>query len=394
MQSAIMPTYFSQVDISFDHGKGPWLWDKDGNQYLDSLCGIAVTSLGHAHPAITETICQQAGKLLHTSNTYRIDLQQKLAQELTRISQMEQAFFCNSGSEATESAIKLSRMFARKKNINNPQIIVMENAFHGRTMGSLTASNPRIREGFESLLPGFLRVPFNDADAVRKMVEANPEVVAVMLEPIQGEGGIHVPKPEYLQQLREICDKHDLLLILDEVQTGIGRTGKWFAYQHSGILPDIVTIAKALANGVPIGACLARGKACNLFPAGKHGSTFGGNPLACATALTVLKIMEQEQLPQNAEKMGKYLIDGLREKLLHSAVIDVRGKGLMIGVELDRPCRDLMQFGIKHGLLFNITSNSIVRLLPPLIIDREIADQIIERLDAAIVDFLASQKSN
>lgn len=394
MQSAIMPTYFSQADISFDHGKGPWLWDKEGKQYLDSLCGIAVTSLGHAHPAVTETICQQAGKLLHTSNTYRIDLQQKLAQELTRLSQMEQAFFCNSGSEATETAIKLSRMFARKKNITNPQIIVMENAFHGRTMGSLTASNPRIREGFESLLPGFLRAPFNDADAVRKLVEANPDVVAVMLEPIQGEGGIHVPKPEYLQQLREICDKHNLLLIVDEVQTGIGRTGKWFAYQHSGILPDVITLAKALANGIPIGACLVRGKACNLFPAGKHGSTFGGNPLACATALTVLKTMEQEQLPQNAERMGKYLIEGLKAKLLQSAVIDVRGKGLMIGVELDRPCRDLMQFGIKHGLLFNITSNSIVRLLPPLIINEEIADQIIERLDAAIVEFLAAQKNN
>lgn len=389
MTSAIMPTYYFRLPIAFERGQGAWLWDTEGNQYLDALSGLAVTGLGHAHPAVTAAICTQAGKLMHTSNTYQIPLQEELAKELTRLSGMDQAFFCNSGGEATETAIKLSRMFARKKNIENPQIIVMDKAFHGRSMGSLTASNERIRDGFEPLLSGFLRVPYNDISALEEIAKKNPDIVAVMLEPIQGESGINIASENYLKAIRALCDKNDWLMILDEVQTGLGRTGKWFAYQHCDILPDILTVAKSLANGLPIGSCLARGKACNLFLPGKHGSTFGGNPLACATALSVLNTLEQQNLVQNAATMGEYLLNGLQETLTQQkSVIAVRGKGLMIGVEMDRPCRELMAIGLKHGLLFNITANQVIRLLPPLIITQDEADKIIIRLTAAIIDFI------
>ncbi len=391
MTSAIMPTYFFRLPIALDHGKGAWLWDTEGKQYLDALSGLAVTGLGHAHPAVTAAICEQAGKLMHTSNTYQIPLQEELAQQLTRLSGMDQAFFCNSGSEATETAIKLSRMFARKKNIENPQIIVMDKAFHGRTMGSATASNERIRDGFEPLLPGFLRAPYNNIDAIKELAKQHRDIVAVMLEPVQGESGINVASETYLKEIRALCDQNDWLFILDEVQTGLGRTGQWFAYQHCGVVPDIMAIAKSLANGLPMGACLARGKACNLFPPGKHGSTFGGNPLACATALAVLRTIEQQKLVQNAATMGDYLFKGLKETLSQQkAVTAIRGKGLMIGVELDRPCRDLMAVGLKYGLLFNITANQVIRLLPPLIITRDEADEIIKRLAAAIEEFVQS----
>jgi len=390
MTSAVMPTYYFRLPIAFDHGDGIWLWDTEGKQYLDGLSGIAVTSLGHAHPAVTNAICQQAKKLIHTSNTFQIPLQEDLARELTRVAGMEQAFFCNSGAEAVETAIKLSRMYARKKNIEHPQIIVMDRGFHGRSMGTLTASNERIRSGYEPLLPGFLRVPFNDIAAINAAAEQHgKDIVAVLVEPIQGESGIGVPDENYLAAIRAICDKHDWLMMLDEVQTGMGRTGKWFAYQHANITPDVVTIAKALANGLPIGACLARGKACNLFPAGKHGSTFGGNPLACATALAVIRTMETDKLIQNAAETGSYLLHSLRETLSkQKAVVEVRGKGLMIGVELDRPCRDMMHTGAKHGLLFNITADKVVRLLPPLIITRADADEIVKRLAATIAEFV------
>lgn len=389
MTSAIMPTYYFRLPVAFEHGQGAWLWDTEGKQYLDALSGIAVTGLGHAHPAVTAAICEQAGKLIHTSNTFQIPLQEALATELTRLSGMEQAFFCNSGGEATETAIKLSRMFARKKNIENPQIIVMEKAFHGRSMGSLAASNERIRDGFEPLLPGFLRVPYNDISALQELAKQHCDIVAIMLEPIQGESGINVASEKYLKEIRALCDQNDWLMILDEVQTGLGRTGKWFAYQHCEILPDVITIAKSLGNGIPIGSCLARGKACNLFTPGKHGSTFGGNPLACATALAVLRTIEQQNLVQNAATMGEYLLEGLKETLnQQKAVIEARGKGLMIGIELDRPCRDLMATALKHGLLFNITANQVIRLLPPLIINREEADKIIKRLATAIEDFV------
>lgn len=389
MTSSLMPTYYFRLPIAMEYGKGAWLWDTDGKQYLDALSGIAVTSLGHAHPAVTKAITQQAAKLIHTSNTFQIPLQEDLARELTKIAGMEQAFFCNSGGEATETAIKLSRMFARKKNIENPQIIVMDKGFHGRTMGGLTASNERIRGGFEPLLPGFIRVPFNDIPTIEQAAAQSKDIVAVLVEPIQGESGIGIPDEDYLVKIRKLCDQHDWLMMTDEVQTGMGRTGKWFAFQHTNILPDIVAVAKALANGVPIGACLARGKACNLFPAGKHGSTFGGNPLACATGLAVIHSMEQDKLIQNAAEIGAYLIQGLKETLSsQKAVVAVRGKGLMIGVELDRPSREMMLTGLKHGLLFNITADRVVRLLPPLIITRKEADEIIKRLAATIEDFV------
>jgi acetylornithine aminotransferase len=390
MSSAIMPTYFSQAPIAFERGQGPWVWDTAGKQYLDSLCGIAVTSLGHAHPAITQAITEQAAKLIHTSNTYRITQQEALAEVLTEVAGMEQAFFCNSGAEATETAIKLARAYGHRKGIEVPTIIVMEKAFHGRTMGSLSASNERIRTGFEPLLPGFIYAPFNNLAAIEELAKHQQNIVGVMLEPIQGEGGIHVPHPDYLKGLRALCDKQDWLLIVDEVQTGMGRTGKWFAYQHSGIAPDVVTVAKALANGVPIGACMVRGKACNPFAPGKHGSTFGGNPLACAAALATINTIRDQNLVEHIATIGEYLRKTLAETLnAQQAVIDVRGQGLMLGVELDRPCRELMLTGLKHGLLFNITSDKVIRLLPPFIITQTEADEIVKRLNKAITEFVA-----
>lgn len=389
MTSAVMPTYFFRLPVAFSHGKGAWLWDTEGKQYLDALAGIAVVALGHAHPAITKTISEQAAKLIHTSNTYLIPLQEELATKLTQVAGMEQAFFCNSGAEANETAIKLSRMFARQKNIENPQIIVLDKGFHGRSMGALSASNERIRTGFEPLMPGILRAPFNDVAALKKLAQEHKDIVAIMVEPIQGESGINVPADNYLNEIRTLCDQHDWLMMVDEVQTGLGRTGKWFAYQHNNIKPDVVMIAKGLANGLPIGACLASGKACNLFPPGKHGSTFGGNPLACATALTVLNTIENENLVQHAADIGSYLMHGLREELgKNPAVVTVRGKGLMIGVELNfESCRDMMTTGAKHQLLFNITADRTIRLLPPLIINREEADEIIKRIAATINEY-------
>lgn len=388
MTNTIMPTYFSQLPIAFDHGKGAWLYDTAGKEYLDGLCGIAVTSLGHAHPAITAAICDQAAKLIHTSNTFQIPKQQQLADELVRLSGMEQAFFCNSGAEANETAIKMTRLYARKKNIDHPAIIVTDTSFHGRSMATMSASSERIRSGFEPLVPDFIHIPFNDLKALKELTQ-HKNIVAVMLEPIQGESGIRVADAGYLKAVRELCDQQDWLMIVDEIQTGIGRTGQWFNYQYHHILPDILTLAKSLANGVPIGACLARGKTCNLFAPGKHGSTFGGNPLACNTALTVLHTMEKDKLVQNAATMGDYLIKNLRETLSKkNGVVEIRGQGLMLGVELDRPCRDIMAIGAKHGLLFNVTANTTIRLLPPLILKKEEADQLVTRLNKTIDEFL------
>lgn len=392
--SAIMPTYYNQIPVAFEHGKGAWLWDTAGKQYLDSLSGIAVCSLGHAHPAITAAICAQAGKLLHTSNTFHIPSQQQLAKKLIQISGMEQAFFCNSGAEANETALKITRLFAKQKNIANPTMIIMENAFHGRTLATLSASgSDRLQVGFEPLVPGFIRVPFNDLKILESLAKQDKNIVAVMVEPIQGEGGIYVPDDNYFAGIRAICDANDWLMIIDEIQTGIGRTGKWFAYQYNNILPDVLTVAKALGNGVPIGACLARGKACNLFAPGKHGSTFGGNPLACTTALAVLNTIEHDNILQNATEMGAYLQHRLKEQLSSIPnVVAVRGKGLMIGVQLDRPCRDLVAIGVNHGLLFNVTADKVIRLLPPLIITKSEADQIVARLKASIEEFLLKTK--
>jgi len=387
MSTKIMPTYYSQMPVSFEYGCGAWLWDSDNNQYLDGLSGIAVCGLGHSHPAITQTIVEQAGKLLHTSNTYTIPKQIELAEKLTRVADMDQVYFCNSGAEANETAIKLARLYAKKKNIVAPIIISMKNAFHGRTMATLSASgSERLHVGFEPLVKDFIYVNLNNIDELNSIIEQHKEqIIAIMLEPIQGDGGIQMATHAYLEQVRSLCDKHDWLMILDEVQTGMGRTGKWFYHQHTAIKPDIMTVAKSLGNGIPIGACLARGKACNLFGPGKHGSTFGGNPFACAVGSAVLDTMEKDNVLANVVEIGHYLLNKLKTTLAkHPGVIDVRGQGLMIGVELDKPCMDLPMIGLKNKLLFNITANKVVRLLPPLIINKQEADEIVDRLDVSI----------
>lgn len=390
MTSHVMPTYFNQLPIAFDHGKGIWIWDTEDKCYLDSLAGIAVCSLGHAHPAITKAITEQANKLLHTSNTYRIPQQEKLADKLCQISGMEQVYFCNSGAEANEAAIKLSRLYARKKNIANPTVITMLNSFHGRTFATMCATGAeRIQKGFEPLMPGFIHLPLNDIAALEATVANDPNIIAIMLECTQGDGGLHSATPEYYQTIRQLCDRHDLLMIGDEVQTGIGRTGKWFGFQHYNVVPDIITSAKALGNGIPIGACLARGKACNLFGPGKHGSTFGGSPFACAVGVAVIETMQHEQIPAQAERIGKYLLQRLQQALgQHPNVKGIRGKGLMLGVEVDRNAMGMVAIGLKHGLLFNIVANTVIRLLPPLIITEAEADELVNRLEASIKEFV------
>jgi len=387
-----MKTYAS-LDVTFEHGEGAHLWDINGQQYLDALCGIAVCGLGHAHPAITKTICNQAGKLLHTSNLYQIENQQQLADKLCRVSGMSRAFFSNSGAEANEAAIKIARLFGHKKNIDNPNIIVMENSFHGRTLATLSATgNRKVQAGFEPLVQGFIRAPYNDIKAIKTIAENNKNVVAILVEPIQGEGGINIPQADYLNQLREICDQHDWLLMLDEIQTGMGRTGKWFAFQHNGIQPDVMTLAKALGNGVPIGACLAYGKASDVFQPGNHGSTFGGNPLMCATAATVIDTIEAEELIANAKTLGTYIIAAFKEKLeAISGVRTVRGLGLMIGIELEKDCTALVKLALEKHLLINVTAVNVIRLLPPLIINQQQADIIINTVSELVISSLKKE---
>ncbi len=348
----IMKTY-SPLDVTFEHGEGVYLWDTNGQQYLDALCGIAVCGLGHAHPAVTKTISEQASKLLHTSNLYQIDKQQILADQLCKVSAMERVFFSNSGAEANEAAIKIARLYGHNKKIKNPNIIVMENSFHGRTMATLSATgNRKVQAGFEPLVQGFIRAPYNDVDAIKNIAENNNNVVAILVEPIQGEGGINIPQADYLNQLRDICDQNDWLLMLDEIQTGMGRTGKWFAFQHNNIQPDVMTIAKALGNGVPIGACLANEKAGEVFQPGNHGSTFGGNPLMCATASTVINTIEAENLIENAKELGNYLIKGFKEKMDSiTGVKEIRGLGLMIGIELDHDCTELVKLALEKNTI-------------------------------------------
>lgn len=394
--SKVMPAYFNQMSIAFEYGKGAWLWDTEGNQYLDALSGIAVCGLGHAHPDVTKAISTQAEKLLHTSNTFLITKQVELAEKLTSIAEMDQAFFCNSGAEANEAAIKLARLYARKKNIADPIIITMRNSFHGRTMATLSASGTdRLQQGFEPLVKDFVYVNLNDlSELIEITTQFRQNIVGIMLEPILGDGGIQVATSDYLQQIRDLCDQHDWLLILDEVQTGIGRTGKWFAYQHTKIKPDIVTVAKALGNGVPIGACLARAKACNLFGPGKHGTTFGGNPFVCAVACTVLDTLQRDQVLENVEKMGNYLKHQLSSLLSTlPGFVEVRGKGLMIGVELDRNARDITALGLKHKIVLNVVANNVIRLLPPLIITQVEADEIIIRLQQTLREFLLNYQA-
>jgi acetylornithine aminotransferase len=380
-----METY-KRLPVAFARGEGSWLVDTEGRRYLDALTGIAVCGLGHAHPRVTRAIAEQAGTLLHTSNLYRIPLQEQLADRLCALSGMERVFFGNSGAEANEAAIKIARLYGNQRNVGKPSIIVMDTSFHGRTMATLTATGSRkVQAGFEPLLTGFLRAPFNDVDAVANIARNSQDVVAILVEPVQGEGGIYVPDADYLARLRRICDDHGWFLMLDEVQTGNGRTGRYFAYQHTDILPDVVTTAKGLGNGIPIGACLARGTAATVFGPGNHGSTFGGNPLVCAAALGVLDALEQDGLIARAEMLGSRILSGLRHHLAgNNRVRDIRGLGLMIGIELADPCGELVTQGLADGILINVTRDNVVRLLPPLTLTDAEADAIVERVAALV----------
>jgi len=380
---------YNRIPLSFTHGEGAYLWDTEGKQYLDALGGIAVCALGHAHPAVTAAVCDQAGKLVHTSNIYEIAVQRELADKLCGLSNMDNVFFCNSGAEANEAAIKMARLYGHAKGIEIPNIVVMEGSFHGRTLAA--TGNRKIQAGFEPLVKGFVRAPFNDVDAVATIAKNNKDVVAVMVEPVTGEGGIRIPAPDYLNKLRAICDQYGWLLILDEIQSGMGRTGKWFAHQHNGIQPDIMTLAKALGNGVPIGACLARGEAANLFKPGNHGTTFGGNPLASRAALAVINSIETDQLLQKAEALGKHFIAGFSVALKDiNGVNEIRGKGLMLAIELDRPCADLVKRCLAQGVLINVTADSVIRLLPPYIMTTAQADKVIQVVSEQVRQFLAA----
>jgi len=389
-----MNTY-SRLPVAFTHGEGVWLWDAQGKRYLDALAGIAVNTLGHAHPKLVQTLAAQAGRLIHTSNIYQITEQENLADKLAAISGMDKVFFCNSGCEANEAAIKIARLYAKGREVENPAFVVMEKAFHGRTLATLSATGSRkVHAGFEPLVSGFVRVPYDDLEAVRQVAQNNRNVVAVLVEPIQGEGGINLAHFDYLRGLRELCDQYQWLLMLDEIQCGLGRTGKWFYYQHAGLLPDVVTLAKGLAGGVPIGACLAKGVAAEVFKPGNHGSTFGGNPFACAAALATLEAIEQEKLLDNAVIVGDFIRTGLAAALANSkGVVAVRGMGLMLGIELDRPCTELTQRALDAGLLINVTADKVIRLLPPLVMSQDEARQLVDRLTVLILEFLGQTAS-
>ncbi|HLQ27446.1 MAG TPA: acetylornithine transaminase [Acidiferrobacterales bacterium] len=378
------------LPVSFVRGEGAWLWDNAGKKYLDALSGVAVCGLGHAHPAVTQAICNQAGKLIHTSNWYEIPLKQKLAEQLCRLAGMDNVFFCNSGAEANEAAIKLARLYGHQRNIRTPSIIVMEGSFHGRTLATLSATgNRKVQAGFEPLVLGFNRVPYNDLEAVNQVGANDSSVVAVLVEPIQGESGVVIPNPGYLQGLRKICDARGWLLMLDEIQTGMCRTGRWFACQHEQVAPDVMTLAKGLGNGVPIGACLARGPAADVFQAGSHGSTFGGNPLACSAALAVIETLENGRFEQRAAQLGQRILKGLQRNLTGtSGVKEIRGKGLMLAVELERPCKELLTAALEQGLLINVANDKIIRLLPPLIVSEDEADRIVRILTNVVRVFL------
>lgn len=391
MTSSVMPTY-QRLPVTFVRGSGAWLWDNQEQRYLDALSGIAVCSLGHAHPKVHDAICQQSAILLHTSNLYSIGVQEQLAQRLTEKSGMDNVFFSNSGAEANEAAIKLARAYGHQKGIDKPAIIVTEKSFHGRTLATLSATgNAKVQQGFEPLVEGFVRVPYNDFDAIQAAVNENSNIVAILVEPVQGEGGVNIPAPDYLNQIRALCDARGLLMMLDEIQTGIGRTGKLFAFQHNGIIPDVCTLAKALGNGVPIGACLAKGVAATVLTAGKHGSTFGGNLLACSAALAVLDTLEQENLIEQAVSKSQSIVDGLISALQNNShIVDIRHKGLMIGVELDRPCGELVKLALEKQLLINVTNEKTIRLLPPLIIDEQQISQLVETLVLLINNYTSA----
>ena len=379
--TSLMHTY-NRLPVAFTKGEGVYLEDSNGKRYIDALTGLAVCGLGHAHPAVTAAISTQAGQLIHTSNLYEIPRQAELAERLAKLSGMDNVFFGNSGAEANEAAIKIARLHGSKQGIKRPTIVATDESFHGRTMATLTATgNRKVHAGFEPLLNGFVRAPYNDLSAIQHIAENNPDVVAVLVEPVQGEGGINIPDPGYLEELRAIADQHNWLLILDEVQSGNGRTGKFFAYQHTNILPDVVTTAKGLGNGVPIGVCLARGQAADLFRPGHHASTFGGNPLACAAAHAVLDTLEADNLIDRAAELGERMLEGLHAALHgNNRIKEIRGKGLMIAVELSDSCGDLVGKGLEAGILLNVTQDTIVRLLPPLTLSDAEADEIVAKV--------------
>jgi len=393
MSDHLMNTY-SRQPVTFAKGEGVWLWDDKGEKYLDALAGVAVNGLGHAHPKLVKAISEQAAKLIHVSNIYGIAEQEALADKLCEISGMDKVFFCNSGCEANEAAIKLARLYGHNKGIEAPEIIVMDKSFHGRTMATLSATgNRKVQAGFEPLVSGFIRVPYDDVEAVKQIASRKSNVVAILVEPVQGEGGINIPKDAsgYLETLREICDANGWLLMLDEVQTGIARTGTWFAFQHTKIKPDVMSLAKGLGSGVPIGACVAAGKAAEVFTYGKHGSTFGGNPLATAAGLATLNIIEQEGLRENAERIGNLIREGFNTEFKDTkGVTVVRNAGMMIGIELDRACGDLVKMALAEKLLINVTADNVVRLLPPLVMNESEAKELVKRLSAVIKTFLNS----
>ena len=384
-----MNTY-ARLPVAMERGAGCRLWDVNGKSYLDALGGIAVNTLGHAHPRLTAALQEQVGKLIHCSNYFHVPDAERLAKKLVELSGMSKVFFCNSGLEANEAALKLARKFGHDKGIARPQIVVYEKAFHGRSIATLSATgNPKVQKGFEPLVEGFIRVPLNDIEALKKATEGNPDVVAVFFETIQGEGGVNPARIDYLQQVRQLCDERDWLLMIDEVQCGMGRTGKWFAHQWAGIVPDVMPLAKGLASGIPVGAVVAGPRAADIFQPGNHGTTFGGNPLAMRAGVETLRIMEEDGLLDNAARVGAHLKAALQKALAHlPGVRDVRGQGLMIGVELDRPCGALTLRALEAGLLISVTSDSVVRLVPPLILTEAEADEIVALLAPLIAAFL------
>ena len=387
----LMNTY-NRLPLTFNKGEGVWLEDAEGKRYLDALAGIAVCGLGHCHPAVSNAICEQSQTLIHTSNLYQVPLQEQLADRLTKLAGMERVFFANSGAEANEAAIKIARLYGHKRGIDIPSVLVCEGSFHGRTMATLSATaNRKVQAGFEPLLRGFSRIPYNDIEAIRNAASNDANVVAILVEPVQGEGGINIPDANYLNELRTICDENDWLLMLDEIQTGMGRTGKMFAHQHNGIVPDVMTLAKALGNGMPIGACLVSGKASEILGPGSHGSTFGGNPLACSAAMAVLDVIEQENLIDRADENGKLLRDLLTEGLGgRQGIKEIRQYGMMIGIELDEPCGELVMKAAEAGLLINVTADRVIRLLPPLTCTADDVREISTRLLPVINEFLES----
>ncbi len=387
--SALMSSY-GRLPVTISHGEGVWLWDTDGKRYLDGHGGIAVCALGHANQALAQAIAEQASQLLHCSNYYHIPVQEQLGEKLCQIADMDSVFFCNSGAEANEASIKIARLHGHKHGIENPAIVVMENAFHGRTLATLTATgNRKIQAGFEPLVPGFVRAPFADIEALERIAATHRNIVGVMFEPVQGEGGVMPAQQGYLSAVRELCNQQNWLMIVDEVQTGIGRTGKWFAHQHENIKPDVMAVAKALGGGVPIGACLASGAAADLIQPGSHGTTFGGNPLACRAGLTVIDEIEKGQLVERAGVLGTRIIEALKKRFDHAPeVVSVRGKGLMIGIELANPCGALAVQAAEAGLLLTVTADNVVRILPPYIMTDQEADELVEKLSGVISHFL------